>query len=80
MARETSLTKFLPDDGPSPEEERAYWRGGWFDEQGNYIFSEWDHKITFYSWEWIYIPEILEYARDLGIKIPDGTFDVSKTF
>lgn len=80
MARENNLSKFLPNDEPSPEEERAVWRSGWFDEHGNYIADEWEPGITFYPWEWVYIPEILEYARDLGIEIPDGTIDFSKTF
>ena len=80
MARETSLSKFLPNDGPTPEEEREIWRNGWFDEHGNYIADEWEQGITFFPWEWAYIPELVEYAKELGLEIPDGTVDMSKTF
>ena len=59
---------------PSPAEY------GHFDRNLYFMSNDKVYGGFLFPWEWIYMPEIVEYAKECGIEIPDGTIDISKTF
>ena len=59
---------------PSPSEY------GQFDADKYFVTKSIPNKTIFFPWEWIYMPDIVEYAKECGIKIPDGAIDYRKIF
>ena len=54
---------------------------GFFDAELAYNWNDGFFNDKLYIWEWIYWPEIVDYAKSLGIQIPeDPQIDLSKTF
>ncbi len=67
--------------GKKTEEEDEYWSNGYFDEQMNYYYGYMDDPYVLWPWELVLFPEIVEYAKKLGIEIPENPeIDLSKTF
>ena len=77
--RVTNLTRILA-VGKEPEREPAPSEYGQFDADLCFVTKSVPSKTIYFPWEWIYFPEIVEYASECGIKPPDGTIDISKTF
>ena len=54
---------------------------GRFDEQKNYVCGYWGHRSVKAPWEWVMDPDIVKYAKQLGVEIPeDPDIDMSRTF
>ncbi len=53
---------------------------GRFDGNRNFVAYDDPDELIFLPWEWVYMPEIVEYAIKCGIDIPDDTVDISRTF
>lgn len=53
---------------------------GQFDADKYFVTKSIPNKTIFFPWEWIYMPDIVEYALECGIELPDGTVDLSKCF
>ena len=67
-------------DNLTEEEERIIWESGSFDEQMNYhIHKDYANSVLFPQ-DWLFIPGIVAFAKKLGLTLPDGEFDISKTF
>ncbi len=78
--RVTSLSAILQ-IGKEPERELTPSEYGYFDENRNFVFYDnpWGTDY-FFPWEWIYMPDVVEYAIECSIELPDGAVDFSKTF
>ena len=56
-------------------------RDGWFDKELNYHFDNRPNGSSISVWEWSVWPEIVRYAEEKGISIPeDVSIDLSKTY
>lgn len=75
----TNLTRYL-EIGKSAELEPHPSKYGYFDENRNFVFSDFPWGGCFFPWEWIYMPDIVEYAKESGVELPDGTIDYRKLF
>ena len=77
--RETNLSGVMQ-IGKEPEREPSPAERGHFDKNLYFVIDDDVWGGFFFPWEWIYMPDIVEYAKECGIEIPDGTVDLSKTF
>lgn len=77
--RMTNLARIL-EIGKDPEREPHPSEYGQFDPAKYFVTKSIPNRTIFFPWEWIYMPDIVEYAKECGIKIPDGTIDYSKIF
>lgn len=75
----TNLTRYL-ELGKESEPEPHPSEYGYFDENHNFVFSDFPWVDYYFPWEWIYMPEIVEYAKECGVEMPDGTIDYRKVF
>ena len=75
----TNLTRVL-EIGKDPEQEPHPSEYGHFDKNRYFVSNDPPGQTIYFPWEWIYMPDIVEYARECGIELPDGTIDFSKTF
>lgn len=77
--RITSLTKFLQ-LGQEPNSDQSVY-SGCFDDQLNFYPDSSDFNCCLFPWEWVLFSEIVEFARKLGVEVPeDPPFDISRTF
>ena len=75
----TSLSKLLQ-IGKESEPETVLCEG-FFDDQLNYVSDYGPYPSRLFPWEWVYIPEIVARAKQLGVKVPEAPpVDLSKTF
>ena len=77
--REMNLSGVM-EIGKEPEREPSPGEYGHFDQNLYFVSDDSAWGGFFFPWEWIYMPDIVEYAKECGIEIPDGTVDLSKTF
>ena len=81
MPKVTSLT-YLLQIGNKPCVDENYVCEGFFDDQKNYHPNNSFIDSSFMTpWEWVVVPEIVAYAKQLGVEVPeDPPFDISRTF
>lgn len=77
--RANSLTKLLQiGQEPTPIQSSF---SGCFDDQLNFYPDNFEYNCRLFPWEWILFPEIVDFAKQLGVEVPeDPPFDISRTF